>query len=149
MTTIVNVCTRFVLWIQIRDRQWQDRGGIQGYRDIGAQHVNIFALPRVEDAEGKVFQGGIEIMINCLPTLEEDRVIATEVELLREVMNKKKEAGRGKIPAIMKPVYARIKLAHMYLVGKDVVGQNNRKGDIRTGLPVSDKIFYHTALQRV
>ena len=103
----------------------------------------------MEDAERKVFQGGIEIMINRLSTLEKDRVIATEAEPLCEMMNNKKEAGRGKIPAIMEPIKARIKLAHLYLVGKNVVRQNNREGDIRAGLPVSDKIFYHSALPRV
>lgn len=133
-------------WIQIRYRQWQNHGGIHGHRHKGTQHINIFTLARGEYAEGKVFQSGIKIMIHCLPALEEDRVIVAESELLREMMNTKTEAGRGKIPAIVEPVEARTKLAHMYLVGKGVVGENDCKGDNRTGLPVSDKIFYHTAL---
>ena len=88
-------------------------------------------------------------MIHRLPALEEDRVIAAKAELLREMMDTQTKTGRGKIPAIVETVETRIKLAYMYLVGKGVVGENDRKGDIRAGLLVSDKIFYHMALQGV
>jgi len=103
----------------------------------------------VEDLERKVFQGGIEIIINFLPALQEDRVIAVETELLGKMMKTEKEAGGGKIPAMVEPVQARIKLAYMYLVGKGVIGQDDRKGDNRPGLPVSDIIFSHPILQTV
>lgn len=97
--------------------------------------------------ERKVFQGGIEIMIYLLTTLEEDRVVAGETEQLRKMMNTKKETGGGEIPAIMQSVQARIKLAYMYLVSKGIVGENDRKGDNSTAFPVSNKIFYHAAFQ--
>ena len=130
-------------------REWQDHGGVHGCRDIGAQYIDIFALSRMKDLEGKVFQGGIELMINILPALQEDRIIAAEAEPLGKMMQTKKEARCGKIPAIIKPIQARIEFAYVYLVGKGVIGQNDRKGDNRLGLPGSDEIFNHAALQTV